>query len=384
MFEGVHLTLMMGMVATEPVPRTVAEALTKVQVVSSTDQRSGFQLTFAVGKGSPLMLERLPEFFFDPPRRVILMVTLNGETSVLMDGVITKQDLAQSNEPGQSTLTITGVDVTQMMDLIDFSWMAWPAMPREVRVLLMLEKYMMYGIVPEIVPSLLTLVDSPLDLIPKQKGTDLQYIRRLAEEVGYVFYVEPGPAAHVNQAYWGPEIKVGIPQPALSVNMDAASNVESISFAFDGIQKAQYVLFIQEQNTGLTIPVPIPDVTPLNPPLGPKLIPPLQLKFLDRSLDKDTDSDGMAKLGPLAAAMRGLATASKGADVVTAQGTLDVARYGRLLKARRLVGVRGAGPTYDGHYFVKSVTHTISRGSYKQSFTLSRNALASFTSEVAV
>jgi hypothetical protein len=108
------------------------------------------------------------------------------------------------------------------------------------------------------------------------------------------------------------------------------------------------------------------------------------LKFLDRSLDKDTDSDGMAKLGPLAAAMRGLATASKGADVVTAQGTLDVARYGRLLKARRLVGVRGAGSTYDGHYFVKSVTHTISRGSYKQSFTLSRNALASFTSEVAV
>jgi hypothetical protein len=384
MFEGVHLTLMMGMVATEPVPRTVAEALTKVQVVSSTDQRSGFQLTFAVGKGSPLMLERLPEFFFDPPRRVILMVTLNGESSVLMDGVITKQDLAQSNEPAQSTLTITGVDVTQMMDLIDFSWMAWPAMPREVRVLLMLEKYMMYGIVPEIVPSLLTMVDSPLDLIPKQKGTDLQYIRRLAEEVGYVFYVEPGPAAQVNQAYWGPEIKVGIPQPALSVNMDAASNVESMSFAFDGIQKAQYVLFIQEQNTGLTIPVPIPDVTPLNPPLGPKLIPPLQLKFLDRSLDKDTDSDGMAKLGPLAAAMRGLATASKGADVVTAQGTLDVARYGRLLKARRLVGVRGAGSTYDGHYFVKSVTHTISRGSYKQSFTLSRNALASFTSEVAV
>ena len=37
--------------------------------------------------------------------------------------------------------------------------------------------------------------------------------------------------------------------------------------------------------------------------------------------------------------------------------------------------VQGAGPTYDGDYFVSSVTHTIKPGSYKQSFTLQRNRL---------
>jgi hypothetical protein len=48
-----------------------------------------------------------------------------------------------------------------------------------------------------------------------------------------------------------------------------------------------------------------------------------------------------------------------------------------VLKARKLVGVRGAGAAFDGLYYVKSVTHNIKRGEYKQSFTLSRNGLLS-------
>ena len=59
-------------------------------------------------------------------------------------------------------------------------------------------------------------------------------------------------------------------------------------------------------------------------------------------------------------------------------------RYGRVLKARRLVGVRGAGTAFDGLYYVKSVTHSIKRGEYKQSFTLVRNGLISTLPAVPV
>ena len=45
-----------------------------------------------------------------------------------------------------------------------------------------------------------------------------------------------------------------------------------------------------------------------------------------------------------------------------------------MLKARSLVGVRGAGVAYDGLYYVKSVTHNIKRGEYTQSFTLTATA----------
>jgi len=37
--------------------------------------------------------------------------------------------------------------------------------------------------------------------------------------------------------------------------------------------------------------------------------------------------------------------------------------------------VRGAGAAYDGVHYVDSVTHELSRGSYKQSLTLKRNGL---------
>ena len=83
----------------------------------------------------------------------------------------------------------------------------------------------------------------------------------------------------------------------------------------------------------MPIPIPIPDITPLNPPLG--LVPPLppKIKFLN-----DT-----ANMNPLAALMAGLAYAGQHSDSVFGTGTLDVARYGHVLKSRQLVGVRGAG-----------------------------------------
>ena len=55
---------------------------------------------------------------------------------------------------------------------------------------------------------------------------------QLAEEVGYVFYIDP-QAPGTSIAYWGPQIKVGVPQPALNGDMDAYQNVESLSFNMD-------------------------------------------------------------------------------------------------------------------------------------------------------
>jgi hypothetical protein len=46
--------------------------------------------------------------------------------------------------------------------------------------------------------------------------------------------------------------------------------------------------------------------------------------------------------------------------------------------------VRGAGQYYDGNYYVKSVTHNIKRGEYKQNFTLTRGGIGSSVSSVSV
>ena len=80
--------------------------------------------------------------------------------------------------------------------------------------------------------------------------------------------------------------------------------------------------------------------------------------------------------------MQGMAYASQHSDAVTGEGSLDVSRYGRVLKARQLVGVRGAGDAFNGLYYVKSVSHNIERGQYRQNFSLARNGLLSTTSRV--
>ena len=62
---------------------------------------------------------------------------------------------------------------------------------------------------------------------------------------------------------------------------------------------------------------------------------------------------------------------------VAASSELDVTHYGNILRARRIVGLRGVGYLHNGLYYVKSVTHKIKCGEYKQSFTLTREGLGS-------
>ncbi|HUL53038.1 MAG TPA: hypothetical protein VLT83_06470 [Opitutaceae bacterium] len=364
----IHLTLMIGPAVPVPVSADVLDALTGVQVTTTSGEASGFQLQFTINNHSPLQTVFLLSGSSPIPLvRVIIAVTVNGDSVVLMDGVMTHHELTPGADPGHSTLTVTGKDLTAVMDYIDFSGLPYPAMPAEARVLLILAKYAVLGILPMVIPSVLIDIPLPTERIPRQQGKDLAYVKSLADEVGYVFYLEPGPQPGLSIAYWGPEIKVGAPQPALNINMDAYTNVESLSFRFNADSKLLPIVFIQNPQTKVPIPIPIPDITPLNPPLG--AIPPMP-----KGIEPITET---AKYSPIRGAAIGLAKAAKSADGVTGTGTLDVLRYGRVLRARQLVGVRGTGPAFDGLYYVKSVTHKIKRGEYKQDFTLGRNGLLS-------
>ena len=223
--------------------------------------------------------------------------------------------------------------------------------------------------IPLIVPSVVPDIPIPVQRIPTQQGNDYDYLKMLAEAAGYVFYLDPGPLPGMTQAYWGPAIKFGIPLPALSINMDTWTNVDTLHFNYEPDRSTLPIVFIQDPLTKAPIPIPIPPVTPLNPPLGIFVPFPPDLEIMTET----------SKLDPGLALMRGMAHASRSADVVSGSGTLDVVRYGHVLKARRLVGVRGAGPAFDGLHYVDSVTHTLSKGEFKQSFTLKRNALIANT-----
>jgi len=373
--KGINLTVMVGPGVPVPLPAEALEALTSVEVTTASGRASGFQLSFSISTQSPIQtLLLLAGGSLPPIMRVILIATLSGTPNVLMDGVVTNVEVSPGIEKGHTLLTVTGTDLTAVMNWIDFSGFPFPAMPPEARVLIILAKYAFLGLIPLVIPSILIDVPIPVFQIPRQQGKDLEYIQALADRVGYVFYLDPGPLPGLNTAYWGPEIKVGAPQPALNINMDAHTNVESLTFNFDAEKKRLPILMIQEPISKAPIPIPVPDVTPLNPPLGAIIPFPKHIDFISET----------ANLNPLQAAVIGLTKAAKTSDAVFGSGALDVLRYGRILKARQLVGVRGAGTAFDGLYYVTEVKHKIKRGEYKQDFKLARNGLVSTLPNVPV
>ncbi len=367
MLKGIYLTLLVGPTIPVPVPQPVVEALTNVQVTAASGQRSGFQLTFTFNHKSILH----PPFLFaslqTPKLRVIIVLTVNGTPDVLMDGIVGRADLSPSNQPGQSTLTISGDDLSVLMDLENHDGRPFDGMAPEDRVAAILEDYADLGLVPTVIQSPFSEAPNPSEQTPQQQGTDLHYINQLAEDTGYVFFIEPGSAPGLNRAYWGPDVKTGIPQPALNVDMDAFTNVESLSFNVNTQDRTLPIVYINVPDTNTFLEVPVPDVNPINPPLGAI---PLPYRRVERMEDT-------AALTTAQATARAIALASRTSDAVGGSGSVDVVRYGQLLKPRQLVGVRGAGLAFDGLYYVTSVTSTLSKTSLKQSFSLARNGLVS-------
>lgn len=371
---GIKLSLLIGPVPV-PASREVVEALASAQVqVGAGESQAGFELTFDLAPRSPLRTQFLLSGGGSLKlMRVVLVVQIGGHAEPVIDGVVTNVE-TQPGEGGVSKLVVKGKDLSVLMDITDLPGIPYRAMSRAARVKWVLEKYEAFGVKPMVIQSIVEDTPLPTDRIPQQRGTDYAYVKRLAREAGYVFYLEPGPAPASSRAYWGPEIRDGEPQPALSVNMDALTNVEQLNFNFERESTTMPTAYYQEPSSKEARDVGISDDSRLNPPLGQVTSLPARTRNLDNT----------AHLSSQSARMAALAYTGQNSDSVFGNGSLDVARYGRLLKSRQLVGVRGAGLPFDGLYYVKSVTHDIKRGEYKQSFTLGRNGLVSTITAVRV
>lgn len=378
MIASVDMTLLIGPGMPVPAPRSVVEAVSSVRVTTGPD-RSGFQIVFQAGPASELTRVLLPAGYLDPiVTRVIVFVTVTGVPHVLIDGVVTNHEVTPSNDPGASTVTVTGDDLSVLMDLVEMPFMRYPAMPEITQLAVILAKYAVFGVVPALVAPPVPALRTPVEGIDTHTGTDLDYIRQHASRCGYVFYLEPGPLPGTSTAYFGPDVRLPIPQPALSINFDDATNVESLSFSLDGKAKKVTVYTIFDPVTRrVPIPIPVPNVgsiSAVRPPLGLRPTPPARVAFANQG----------GKLEPAEAAKRILGALLNASDAISGEGSLDVATYGRPLRARQLVGVRGAGLAYDGLYYVNRVTHDLKPQSYKQTFSLSRDGLISPTPVVPV
>jgi len=370
---GIHLTLLIGPTVPIPAPAPLIDALASVEVTHQDDGRSGFQITFQAGRSGLTGLLDYPLLslpLLKPFNRVIIVVTINVTPRVLIDGIITHQQLSPSDQPGRSTITITGEDVSLMMDLEEKS-AEHPAQDETIIANKLILSYAQYGLIPMVIPPIVVDPPIPIERTPVQQETDLAFLNAMAARYGYVFYIIPGPAPFTNTAYWGPPVRIGVPQSALTVNMGGETIVDSFNVRYNAMGPTLVEGQIQDRLTNQSFPVQT--FASLRPPLAAFPAWLVNQPNVRRTQFRE------GGLNVMEAYARAQGQTDSSIDAVVAEGNLDADRYGSLLQPRALVGVRGAGYSYDGFWYVKQVTHSIRVGSYKQRFTLTREGVGSTT-----
>jgi hypothetical protein len=360
---GVRLVLWMGKTIPLPAPFEVQDSLLKVEVTNDDENGDGFQLTFSLGKDKSMDYSLLRSGVLEPFTRIIIGVILGATPEALIDAVVLHHQILPGNDPGTDKLIITGTDVSKMLDLEQKNE-KYENQPDSLIVMQLIGSYMQYGLVPEITPT--TDIPIMIERIPRQHETDLKFVTRLAKRNGFVFYIEPLTFG-ANTAYWGPEKRLGVPQPALTINMGSWTNVNSLHFSLDALSPVSTKGTFVEPITKTSIPIPsLPSLR----------IPPLAASPLEAK--RTVILRNTANQNPAQAVVSAVAAVTGAPEAVKGEGELDTLRYGYVLRARKLVGVRGVGTSYGGNYYVSSVKHIIEIGdpqksaTYKQEFKIKK------------
>lgn len=377
---GIRLNMLIGPAPVAlPAPVGLLESIGEIEVTHAEKERSGFRLTFQVGRGGPLDFldyELVANPLLQVGARVVLTVIFDITPRVIMDGIVTKRDLVPGDAPGQGVLVLTGEDISVLFDREE-KRVEHPAQAEPVIVAKIAAGYAEYLVTPMAIPPVVLDQPIPVDRTPQQTGTDWQYLNQMAARYGYVTYIEPGPAPLTNTLYWGPPKRVGLPQKALNVNLGPLTNTHSMSFSEDLLATRMISTKVKDRLTGAEMPVLA--ILPTRPPLGAV---PTSLTNASMTRQGGMETSGLSALQALARAQGELDSSSD--DTITVTGSLDNVAYNDVLIARASVDLRGAGYSFDGTYMVRNVTHRIGRGGYTQDFTLYRSELGALLPVVRV
>ena len=292
----------------------------------------------------------------------------SGRAETLINAYVIETNASFANQPGASVLNVVAMDPTVLMNLEE-RVKAWPnrADSDVAKSIFSSPEYRFTAVVDE---TKWRRQENDQTLI--QRGTDIQFLQQLARRNGYEVYVETnGASGRIEGHFHAPRLKLP-PQGVLSVNMRDATNVNSFNARFDMLRPTT------AQATNLDVESREDQQSDISasklPTLGQQTA--LTQQRQRRVLPSRT---GLMRTGELQAYAQ--AVADQSALAITAGGELNTVAYGRLMRAKRPIMVRGAGRQFSGTYYVERVHHVLTNESYKQDFTLRRNAVGLSGSE---
>lgn len=386
---GITTTLLLGLPPL-PAPPPLVQALQKVEIESSTEVASVFRLRFGITQTKisdwDLLELTYQEALFRPLTPVQIRVKAGiGIPVALINGYVASQQVTYDDQAGGSVLEVTGMDATVLMNLEE-KVMPWPAMPDSAIAAALFGQY---AIVPSVTPTTPSLIEP--EGTTTQRGTDIRFLRRLAQRNGFDCFVQPDPITGLDTGHFGPPMNLpGPPQAVINVKMGPETNVSEFKIRYDMLRPTTALAAGLDVKT--RSPFVAPALVPASPPPAGGLYPLGAPMGVENSVLRATagahpppmvlpaETGQFLPPGLLSAAQ---AVVNRSSWALVAEGTIgpDVA----VLHPGGTVNVRGAGMFYNGSYYVTRVSHSIdSCGTYLQKFEARRNATLMTGAEIYV
>jgi phage protein D len=296
----------------------------------------------------------------------------NDRLAPVFEGYITAMAPSFDSQPDQSFLEVQALDTGVLMSLEEKTAM-WPNLADSNIVRQILSSY---GVRTEIAATPTTHTENETTVT--QRGTDIQFVRELAQRNGAEFYFETDQKSGEVTAFFRPPELDGTPQPDLAIRFGAESNLRSFAVRLTGqrplsVKVQQMDIRANSANTGQAGDLK-------HTRLGAADLQDLVAGTLGGLVVPQDAQAQMLLLGPPTSdptELRTLAQAMRdnAGWCVTAQGEINSEAYQAVLRPHRLVLVKGAGKPFSGKYYVTRVVHELHNdGGYVQRFEAVRNA----------
>jgi phage protein D len=352
-------------VGSRPVSADLLRATKEVEVDASLEAASSFRLRIAISETDDADWSVLREDVFKPLTAVQIRIQAGTVPQALINGYVANASVTWSDDGPGSTLEVSGMDATLLMNLEE-KVKDWGSQSDGQIAQQILGDHKLTAQV--------TATSAPVIADPEgrtiQRGTDMRFLRRLAQRNGYECFVQPEPASGADFGYFRPPQLTGAPVAVLTVRSSRA-NVSGFTVRYDMTRptsaSAASLDARTKQQQSATASTASLQALGSSAALG-RLSPTPVVQATDTGLVQTNDLRALAQ-----------AVVDRSSWAVVAEG--DVAATVGILRPGGIVNVRGAGSLYDGSYYLTRVLHRISRGGYAQRFEARRNALHTTGSE---
>jgi hypothetical protein len=348
-----------------PATNAQLQNIQKIVVEQEVDMAWEVRMTIPIAVDAQGNWTGEDESFMNPFTRLRVEVKLgNDPYTPLFDGPVTGFDSRMKSEPGQSTITLIAQDDTFYMNRIEGVIAFENLLDHEV-VMQIFSEYADFITTTHVESTPAT--GSALDPYVVQRGTAMDTLRLLAQRQGKHAYILPSdsPAAGIGCFKAFPTTDSGLPALIL---LGSDRNIDELNVRYCACKPCDVTadtLRISDKQV-VSETASSRDTELMGDETGEEESGQNVDAAIQRLLPRQGESVELQQ-----AVSAKAAAASFAYDI---SGNIIPDTYNKVIQPYNIITLRAGNTPVSGDYVIVKTTHTITRSSYMQSFSLKRNA----------